>query len=274
MIFKKRDIAAIAGVAIALSASSYLAWSADARIAAIAAIVCAATAVVAVQFALFRRTEAWISDELRRTFRQCESMFYLVSRLRVRESLPPMRDFAISPDFANLLISLIDEFKPDLVMELGSGVSTLVCGYRLEQLGSGSLISLDHDLKYSRQSARRVKAHGLEKYASVCHAPLVENRIGNDSWSWYDLNGITIRDKIDLLIVDGPPTKSKCMNRYPALPMLYRYLSDRAIIVLDDGARKEEQDIVRRWMNEFTDFEAEYHDLEAGAFVLRRKRGE
>jgi hypothetical protein len=41
--------------------------------------------------------------------------------------------------------------------------------------------------------------------------------------------------------------------------------------VLDDGDRDEEEEIVRRWTQEYPSLKAEYYALEKGAFVLRRE---
>src|SRR5436305_13590022 len=40
-------------------------------------------------------------------YRQVESLFFLFSTLKFRYLLPPMRVWAISPDFVNIVISII-----------------------------------------------------------------------------------------------------------------------------------------------------------------------
>ena len=76
---------------------------------------------------------------------------------------------------------------------------------------------------------------------------------------------------IDLLVVDGPPGNIQSLSRYPALPLLYRHLSDRSIVILDDGHRDDEKKIVALWEKEFSNLSPEFLDLEKGAYIIRMK---
>ena len=51
-------------------------------------------------------------------YRQVEALFSMFSTLKLRHPLPPMRVWPISPDFANIVISLIAEHRPGLVLEI------------------------------------------------------------------------------------------------------------------------------------------------------------
>src|SRR5258708_5646641 len=105
---------------------------------------------------------------------QVESLFYLFSTLRFRHPLPPMRGWAISPDFANIIISLIREHKPKVILEIGSGVSTLITAYCLEENKEGVLVSLDHEKLFAEKSTANVAKHGLQNIATIHYAPLKE----------------------------------------------------------------------------------------------------
>ena len=85
------------------------------------------------------------------TYRQIESLFSIFGPLRVTAPLPPMREWAVSPDFANMIAGTIYR-KAGRVLELGSGVSTLVAGYALRQAGGGALVSLEHEEHFARIS--------------------------------------------------------------------------------------------------------------------------
>ncbi len=74
------------------------------------------------------------------------------------------------------------------------------------------------------------------------------------------------------MVVDGPPQHVHQLARYPALPMLYERLSTDAVVFLDDAARKNEQAIIRRWKQEFQDFEVSEIRTEKGVAALRRQR--
>jgi len=205
-------------------------------------------------------------------YRQLEALISITSVLPLRQPLPPMRGWAISPDFGALLIAEILTRKPRLVLELGSGVSTLLTAYCLEKIGHGRTISFDHEVNFCEKSRAMIKAHQLDNIAEVAHAPLQKVQLNAGNWDWYDTARIDPDIKIDLLVIDGPPGQIQDISRYPALPLLHEYFSDDIVVLLDDAARTDEQSIIAMWTREFPDFEYEYLSAEKGAAMLRRTR--
>lgn len=219
--------------------------------------------LIALQFRTYR--------ELDNHYQQVEALLSLFSTLKIRQPLPKMRGWAVSPDFARVVASLINEYKPKLILELGSGASTLVAGYALEEVGQGRIVSLDHDKHYADFSSSTIRQHRLQDRATVIYAPLKEMVIGNKSWLWYDIEQLKDFEAVDMLIIDGPPGTIQKLARYPALPVLFHLLSDDAIILLDDAFRHDEKETIKLWLREFADFSREELDLEKGAVVLRRQ---
>jgi hypothetical protein len=205
------------------------------------------------------------------TTRQVQSLLYIYSSLKLRRPLPPMRDMAISPDFAATLVSLVLEKQPKTILEFGSGTSTLLCGYCLEQLGGGKIFSVDHELKYANQSRDSLRDHGLDGFAQVIHAPLREVTTAAGSWMWYDTAFISSLPAVDLMIVDGPPGWLQKLARYPALPLLVDHLSPSAMILVDDTDRPDEMNMIEKWLVEFPGF-MQFSNLihEKGTVVLKR----
>ena len=117
-----------------------------------------------------------------KNYRQVEALFSMFSTLKLRHPLPPMRVWAISPDFANIVISLIGEHRPGLVLEMGSGVSTLVAAYSLQEIKEGVVVSLEHDERFAAISAANVAKHGLQNIATITYAPLEKVTIQGKSW--------------------------------------------------------------------------------------------
>src|SRR5690606_6944595 len=100
--------------------------------------------------------------------------------------------------------------RPRTVVELGSGVSTLLTSYALESIGDSEahLYSLDHEAQFAGITRSNLAAHGLAGRATVLDAPLVETQAGGETRQWYDiaeLESALGARKIDLLVVDGPP---------------------------------------------------------------------
>lgn len=212
--------------------------------------------------------------QARRThdYYQIESLFSIFSLLRLRHPLPPMREWAISPDFAKQLIMLIDQHQPQLILEVSSGISTVIMGYCLQTIGHGQILSLEHDQRYARVSQTYIQNHDLQEIATVIHAPLTPIELHGQSWHWYDRAALQkLPGSIDLLVIDGPPGDLQPLSRYPALPLLFQWLSPEAVVIIDDGDRADEQEIVARWQREFG-LEVDRVESEKGAFVLRRSR--
>jgi predicted O-methyltransferase YrrM len=204
--------------------------------------------------------------------RQMQSCFWLFARLQLRRPLPPMGGWAIGPDFAAELISIVLAAKPRVIVEASSGVSTLLIAYCLEQLGSGSVTSLDHEQQFADQTKQELHSHGFnEGRINVVHAPLKTYTINGRTWKWYDTAALDhLPGPIDLLVVDGPPWYLQEQSRLPALPLLYSKLSADAIVVLDDAARPGEKSIVKAWLESYPEFTEQYLEHEKGTSILRR----
>ncbi len=249
--------------------ASLAGWLLIGEVVLVFSLAAAMAALLLTRIEIYRRVERYLRRQ-NRSYRQIESLFSLFSSLDIRHPLPPMRGWAISPDFASLIVSLIWSHRPRTVLEAGSGVSTLVTAYSLRTLGTGIVVSLDHEERFARATAENLKRHGLDDVARVVHAPLKETAIGGKTWLWYDTGRLEEIGSIDLMIVDGPPTRLQDLSRYPALPVLFRLLSDDAVVVLDDGRQKDTRRLVKMWLREFGCFESEVIDTEKGSIVLRR----
>jgi predicted O-methyltransferase YrrM len=180
-------------------------------------------------------------ENSRQSNRQIEAFIQLNSLLKFTAPLPATRGWAASPDLLLTISQLVKENKPKLVVELGSGVSTLV----VAKSGAKKVISFDGAAEYAEQSRNLLKQHGV-RGVEVRLAPLMPYRGGAN---WYDPSKFKDLKKIDLLIVDGPQGGDNSDARYPALEVLLNKLSDKAIIVLDDvnrtGERKLAEDFAK-----------------------------
>ncbi len=207
--------------------------------------------------------------EVRHAAAQQQALHYLFQRINPNRTLPKMRSYAASPDFLCLLYDLIREHKPGLVLECGAGVSTLISAYALQQNGKGRVVALEHDSYYADLSRRTLREHGLAEVAEVLHAPLKSYSVEGEEIPWYDLSSLPTDVEIDLLVVDGPPSTFHVRARYPAYPLLKDWLSSRAVILVDDGIRPAEREMVERWAQARPDFQLHWVPTEKRAAVLR-----
>lgn len=185
----------------------------------------------------------------RRRLREFEALLQAYGGFQARASMPPVAGWAIDPSGLLGLVSLIDERRPRLVVELGSGVSSVWMAYALQRSG-GRLITFDHLDEYAQLTAAALAQHALDGVAQVRTAYLQSLSIGGVDYQWYDRQAFADIDGIDMLVVDGPPGITGPAARYPALAVLAGRLAPGAVVVLDDVDREDEQRILHRWLKE------------------------
>ncbi|MCB0596685.1 MAG: class I SAM-dependent methyltransferase [Lewinellaceae bacterium] len=225
--------------------------------------------ILAFAILIFRIVQLIFKFELSRFHdtNQVESLLWLYSRFTPSVSLPAMRHFAGSPDFLKALADCFYRYQPKVIVEAGSGVSSIILSELLLSTKSTARhYALDHLEKYASQTREKIANPG----SKVLYAPLREYLIDGKSWKWYDLSALDGVEQIDMLVIDGPPEPIQKLARYPALPLLKDKLSPNAIIILDDTNRRSEQRIIQLWKEEF-DLESQSIYTEKGTVVMGRK---
>ncbi|MFT6443545.1 MAG: hypothetical protein ACJASM_003106 [Salibacteraceae bacterium] len=207
-------------------------------------------------------------------YSQVESFIWLSKALTLSGSLPPLRGWATSPDILLKLHEYIRLNRPKLIVECGSGASTIVIADALRQVGSGKLISLEHSDKYGAQTRGRLQCEKLLPYVDVRISSLKPwdgtHLSDEDETFWYDDNDLSDIDGVQLLLVDGPPGKTCKYARYPAMEAFHSKLTQNAQVWMDDTIRREEVDICSQWAEKF-EFEQGTFAFEKGLIVLNRK---
>ena len=180
-------------------------------------------------------------------YRQLEALGALYLEVGPNAGLPPTRFWAASPDLLRTLYELIRERKPRLVLECGSGVSTLVMAYAVKQNGTGRVISLEHLESFKSLTEGLAAQHEIDDWFEVIHAPLRPQVIDGKEWMWYSTDEIP-SEEIDILFVDGPPSSVGPKARFPAVAAIGDRLAPDGIVILDDYMRKDEGKIAELWM--------------------------
>ena len=217
------------------------------------------------------RVEKEVKTEIKQTFRQLEALQNLNAVLPASDVLPATRGWAASPDLLMVLVDLVITERPSLVVECGSGASTLWLALAMRRFEiDGRIIALDHDPVFGARTRDLLARHNVIDLAEVRDAPLESFSLDGETYSWYARRAWEDLKGIDLLFVDGPPATTGHQARYPALPLLIGSLSPVATAVLDDLVVPDMQKVLRLWLDAYPDFGSEILPLEKQAAVLRR----
>ena len=223
-------------------------------------------------FSTLRQVRADTQKEIKQTFRQLEALQNLSAMLPPSDVLPATRGWAASPDLLMVLVDLVITERPSLVVECGSGASTLWLALAMRRFGiDGRIVALDHDPVFGAKTRDLLARHGVSDRAEVRDAPLENFTLDGEAYSWYARRAWEDLAGIDLLFVDGPPAATGHQARYPALPLLSGSLSPAATAVLDDLVVPDMQQVLKLWLDAYPDFSSEILPLEKQAAVLRRK---
>lgn len=209
----------------------------------------------------------------RSAYAQFEDLLALYRDTDPERSLPRMRGWAAGPELLRFLYDEVMAHRRGRVVECGSGTTTVVMAYAMRSLGSGQVIALEHDPHYAALTRRELAERGLDEWAEVIDAELVDVPVDGAVWRWYDPAAIP-SGAIDMLLVDGPPGGTGPEARYPALPLLFDRLAEGALVALDDADRPDERAIAQRWAERFPQFDSQLLGHERGTLVLRRTAAE
>jgi predicted O-methyltransferase YrrM len=222
-------------------------------------------------FDTLRQVRADIPKEIKQTFSQLEALQTLNKVLAPTDLLPATRGWAASPDLLMVLVDLVITKRPSLVVECGSGASTLWIALALRRFEiDGRIVSLEHDPVFGGKTRDLLARHQVLDLVEIRDAPLESFSIDGDDYSWYAARAWEDLKGIDLLFVDGPPAATGHQARYPGLPLLGEALSPVATIVLDDLIVPDMQEVLRLWLDAYPDFGSEILPLEKRAAVLSR----
>jgi predicted O-methyltransferase YrrM len=142
--------------------------------------------------------------------------------------------------------------RPCSVLELGSGVSTLLFALyaqgREKESGTPPIvISIDHDEGWLKKTGDRLTTAGVDRYVRLVHAPLTKYKVGLLDTQTYEPGRIVEElssHHFDFCFIDGPPGM---VGRVGTLPVIAKYLADSSAIFLDDSRRLGEQSAIQLW---------------------------
>jgi predicted O-methyltransferase YrrM len=232
----------------------------------------ASVALLAVAVLILNRKLRRLRSMLRRQERHTWETHNVFRALQGGAPLPPPGGWAASTDLLGEVLRAVAMRRPQRVVELGSGLSTLVIAAALRANGAGHLISVDADEAYAAITREQLQRQALGDWAEIRIAALKDMQFEGITRPWYDTAVFADLNDIDVLLIDGPPTLLRPDIRYPALPFFWNRLSAQAIVLLDDASRPAEREMAKIWQRNYPEARFEFLRLEKGALRVTRAR--
>lgn len=228
-----------------------------------------------------------VAKQIANSTQQLESYLAIQHYMATGKRLPAFHGWPVSPDFGYLLIELIEEHQYDLVVEFGSGTSTVLIAQALahvkQRTGKPSQqVTFEHLENYHAKTQGLLNAAGLANKVQLVHAPLTQYSAPNgNTYSYYSCQDQLLQlaqsssntSKI-LVVVDGPPAATGLHARYPAWPVLQAAFPNASIdYLLDDYIRLDEKQIASQWRKQADAAQQphqthHYNKLEKEAFLI------
>lgn len=202
-----------------------------------------------------QREEAW------QHYRQGEFYSQLIHFLKLSAPIPSTRSWAASPDVLLTLFEIAQRTTPRVILDLGSGMSTLVLAKSAPQ---AKIISVDNSEEYAEKTRKLLAAHGITN-VEIRVAPLTAHHSGVE---WYDTSVLGDISEIDLLFIDGPPGSKNNQARLPAVAECLKKLKANAVIVIDDAARDGERAMAEKFAQALPTHTLEFLPHEKGTAII------
>jgi predicted O-methyltransferase YrrM len=158
----------------------------------------------------------------------------------------PRTSWSISDAMAVELTRYLEWRKPKRILEIGSGLSTVILGaYAVRH--DATVVTLEHAWKFYQQTRQALEQFGMDKQVGLKLAPLRFRRFeqyGRQA-RWYD---VKLSGRYDFVFVDGPP---KDEGRNAVLYAIAEHLAPGWELWLDDARRHHERNCLRHWQEVF-----------------------
>lgn len=180
--------------------------------------------------------------------------------------------WAIDPPFGAVLANVVMMGGRRSVLEFGAGSSSVLFAAALDAVGGGTLTSIEQDPTWCAEQWARVQEFGSVDSLLIPSTPRRQvGRIGVFVSHTDAADALSSRAPYDLVLVDAPQS---FLGRGGAVPLAYTYLSEGALVILDDASRPGEQWAIAHWLRAYPGLQLDYYDTDFGnkGLAILRKR--
>jgi len=218
---------------------------------------------------LSKRIQFARREDINNLYKQISSFIDLKDIIGPNVPMGPLRGWALSPDALLIVLRDITERPSPRVVEFGSGESTIAIAAALKRRGDGTLTSFEHNEKFSRNIAERLRRADLASHVDLRVIPLrhYKGTASVPSFDSYDLSDQDI--EFDVAIVDGPINILGSVTRSVPLEWAVSRLRRNGTIYLDDASREGERAAVEGLRAKWQGVVEEWLDCEKGLLRLR-----
>lgn len=227
-----------------------------------------------------------VTASLGNTAKQLECFYGIQSYIERGVKPLSFHGWPISPDIGLYITGLIDSNNYDVIIEFGSGTSTVLMAKALQmkQLSlpvrtdtdkrskgdkkpvltnsdyvdlPSKIVTFEHNSYYYDITLKALENNDVGHLVDLVHAPLVDYKYKDESQYLYynceyklnQLANVFKDRKMNVLVlVDGPPGGTNKNARFPALVNLLNILPENVFtIVMDDYNRSDEKEIMDLW---------------------------
>ena len=173
---------------------------------------------------------------------------------------------SIQPDIACRLFELLREARCEVIVECGSGISTIIIALAIGKRPI-TFISLEESEHWLGITRKALQEFGLLDRVRLIHSALTPIEVNGKKTEAHDDSAVA-NHQVDVLLVDAPPAR---VGRMGVLPRMAKHLRPGALVLLDDAARDGEEECVQTWVKKDLASLEGYLALGTGLAVLRTK---
>lgn len=162
-------------------------------------------------------------------------------------------EWSLPAESIDYLRAHVIRHAPEVILEFGSGVSTLALATFAQELhGTGAVrvFSIDQDQEFLHRTQVALDDAGLGDLVRLQHVPVIRRQVLGHEVPSYDLtSGLLDRFlggcRPDLVLVDGPAAGD--LGRLSTVPLVLDRLPPGAWVFLDDALRDSEMQTAELW---------------------------